>query len=177
MRKEQNEDNPDFIEAQRHQTEEKISRDVEEILIPALGTEHVKARASVTMDMDETTETQELYDPDQQVLRSQQVVSSKDMNSEPRDNTSVNNNLPNATNDSDKNISQSERREETNNYETGKTVKTIQKKHPKNGRASLAVLVDWKTRTDNNVKSPSEPLSEAEIAHVSDLAKSASGYN
>lgn len=177
MRKEQNENNPDFIEAQRHQTEEKISRDVEEILIPALGTEHVKARASVTMDMDETTETQELYDPDQQVLRSQQVVSSKDMNSEPRDNTSVNNNLPNATNDSDKNVSQSERREETNNYETGKTVKTIQKKHPKIGRVSLAVLVDWKTSTDKDGKSHSEPLSEAEIAHISDLAKSASGYN
>jgi flagellar M-ring protein FliF len=61
----------------RRGTELRLSRAVEEMLERTLGPGHVRAEAAVEMDFDRVNETQEKYDPDGQVVRSQQTSTTK----------------------------------------------------------------------------------------------------
>ncbi|MCQ8279931.1 flagellar M-ring protein FliF [Acetobacteraceae bacterium KSS8] len=165
-------------EEQKHAMEMRLSRAVEEMLEPSLGADHVRAEAAVTMNTDQVRETSESYDPNQQVLRSQQTVSDKTRSTEPdQSNTSVQNNLPNAPAASNAAGSQGDRREETNNYEIGKTVRTLVQDQPRLQRISLAVMVDGSMVKGADGKSVWQPRSKAELDQISTLVKSAIGYD
>src|SRR6185312_9679235 len=60
----------------RHATELRLARAVEEMLERSLGPGRVRAEAAVRMNFDRVNETQERYDPDGQVTRSTQSVTS-----------------------------------------------------------------------------------------------------
>ncbi|MBO1361395.1 flagellar M-ring protein FliF [Acetobacter sacchari] len=165
------------VEDQRRAMETHLAQTVETMLAPALGASHVRAEASVTMNLDEVRDTQESYDPDQQVLRSQQITTDKSVNTEAQPNVTVSNNLPNANAGQAKSGSQNDRREETNNYEIGKRVKTLVQTQPRLQRISLAVIVDGITRLGADGKSIWTPLDAATIDRVTTLAKSAIGYD
>jgi flagellar M-ring protein FliF len=102
----------------------------------------VRAEASISYDYEQVHETQERYDPDGQVVRSQQNVTSTSKSSEAANTVSVQNNLPNADAGTNGAGSQEQRQEETTNYEIAKTVRTIVRDQPKIARLSLAVMVD-----------------------------------
>ncbi|OUJ16312.1 flagellar basal-body MS-ring/collar protein FliF [Acetobacter sp. DsW_063] len=165
------------VEEQRRAMETHLAQTVETMLAPALGASHVRAEASVTMNLDEVRDTQESYDPDQQVLRSQQTTTDKSVNTEAQPNVTVSNNLPNANAGQAKSGSQNDRREETNNYEIGKRVKTLVQTQPRLQRISLAVIVDGVTRPGADGKPIWMPLDAATIDRVTTLAKSAIGYD
>lgn len=165
------------VEEQRRAMETHLAQTVETMLAPALGAAHVRAEASVTMNLDEVRDTQESYDPDQQVLRSQQTTTDKSVNTEAQPNVTVSNNLPNANAGQAKSGSQNDRREETNNYEIGKRVKTLVQTQPRLQRISLAVIVDGVTRLGADGKPVWTPLDAATIDRVTTLAKSAIGYD
>src|SRR6202022_335739 len=80
----------------RHGTELRLSRAVEEMLEKTLGPGRVRAEASVRMNFDKVSETKELYDPDGQVTRSTQSVSSTSKSTEANQAVTAQNNLPNA---------------------------------------------------------------------------------
>ncbi|GBQ96337.1 flagellar MS-ring protein [Acetobacter nitrogenifigens DSM 23921 = NBRC 105050] len=165
------------VEEQRRAMETHLAQTVETMLAPALGASHVRAEASVTMNLDEVRDTQESYDPDQQVLRSQQTTTDKSVNTDAQPNVTVSNNLPNANAGQAKSGSQNDRREETNNYEIGKRVKTLVQTQPRLQRISLAVIVDGVTRLGADGKPVWTPLDAATIDRVTTLAKSAIGYD
>ena len=166
------------LEKMRIAEEARLSQAVEDMLIPTLGMGHVRARAAVTMNTDEIHETQESYDPNEQVLRSQQTTSDKSVNTEANTNTSVGNNLPNANaNQDNKTGSTNDREEETNNYEIGKRTRVVSQTRPRVSRVSLAVMVDGAMAPDKNGKQVWHPLDAAEIERISTLAKTAIGYD
>ncbi|MFT9440985.1 flagellar basal-body MS-ring/collar protein FliF [Acetobacter papayae] len=166
------------IDKLRFSEEQRLSQAVEDMLVPTLGAGHVRARAAVTMNTDEIRETEETFDPNQQVLRSQQTTSDKSVNTESNPNTSVANNLPNANaNQNNKSGSSDDREEETDNYEIGKRVRVVSQTRPRVSRISLAVMVDGSFSKDKSGKDVWKPLDDAEIERISTLAKTAIGYD
>lgn len=165
------------IDELRQATELRLAHAVEEMLEPSLGAEHVRAEASVTMNLDQVHETQESYNPDQQVLRSQQTTSDKSHNTEADATTSVQNNLPNANAGQAQSGSAEDKSDETNNYEIGKTVRILVQDQPRIARVSLAVMVDGTTARGADGKFAWQPRTQAELDKISTLVKSAIGFD
>ncbi len=161
----------------RQTMELRLSHEVEEMLDASLGPDKVRAEASVTLDNTAINETREIYDPDQQVLRSQQTTSDKSRNTEGQQNASVANNLPNADAGRALSGSQDERHQETSNYEIGKTVRTLSQSEPRVQRISLAVLVDGDLIAGPGGQAIYKPRDAAELARMTSLVKSAIGFD
>ncbi len=150
----------------RRATELRLSHAVEEMLERSLGPGHVRAEAAVRMDFDQVHETQEKFDPDGQVPRSEQSVNTTSKSTEPGQTVSVQNNLPNAEPASSGSGSEENRQEQTTNYEISKTVRTLIREQPQIGRISLAVMVD-----------AAKAHSDADLARIGDLVKTAIGFD
>ena len=161
----------------RRATELRLSHAVEEMLERSLGPGRVRAEASVRMSFDRVNETQEKYDPDGQVTRSQQNVTDTNKTTEASSTTSVQNNLPNADAGSGAAGSQQARQEETTNYEIGRTVRTLIREQPQIERISLAVMVDGVISAGSDGKASWQPRSEADVANITGLVKSAIGFD
>ncbi len=161
----------------RHTTEMRLARAVEELLERSLGPGHVRAEASVELTIDRVQETQEKYDPENQVARSQQSVNDTNRNTEQSNTVSVQNNLPNPDAGGAGAGSQSARQEETTNYEIGKTVRTLVRDQPQMKRLSIAVMVDAE-----EVRAPDGSVSVRErgveeLARLTALVRGAVGYD
>ena len=161
----------------RHGAEVRISHAVEEMLERSVGAGHVRAEASVDMDFDQVHETQEKFDPDGQVVRSQQSTSGNSRNTEAAPNVSVANNLPNADPSTSAAGSQEQKTEETTNYEISKTVRTVVREQPQLRRLTLAVMVDGVVALGADNKPAWAPRPEEELARITSLVRSAVGYN
>lgn len=164
-------------EEQRQLIEQRIAREVEDLLGSSLGPGHVRVETNVTMNNDRVRETQENYDPDQQVLRSQQTKTEKSINTQGSTNTTVANNLPNANAGQQQNGSQSNRQEQTNNYEIGKTVRTLIQDQPRIARISMAVMVDGVSQPDGKGHFSWQPRTQEELSRLTALTKSAVGFD
>ncbi len=166
------------LEEVKRATELRLSRAVEEMLERSLGAGHVRAEASVDLDFAQVHETEEKYDPDGQVVRSTQSVTDSSKSTEAGTTVSVQNNLPNANAGAkDGPGSQTQRQEETTNYEIGRTVRTIVRAQPEIRRISLAVMVDGKSAPGADGKPGWTPRSAAELAQIAALVRSAIGYD
>lgn len=161
----------------QHGTEVRLARAVEEMLEKSLGQGHVRAEAAVRMSFDRLNQTEERYDPDGQVTRSSQSVTSNNKSTEQTAAVSVQNNLPNADAGREGAGSQEQRQEETTNYEISKTVHTLIRDQPQIDRISLAVMVDGTEGADAQGKQTWQPRSAEELDRISSLVKSAIGYD
>ena len=158
-------------------TEQRLSHAVEEMLERTLGPGRVRAEAAVELDFDQVRETQERYDPDGQVVRSQQSTTGTSRTTEAAASVSVQNNLPNADAGANPAGSQEQKQEETTNYEISKTVRTLVREQPQLRRISLAVMVDGAA-----VRGPDGTLTYAErtpdeLARIATLVRGAIGFN
>jgi len=158
-------------------TELRLARAIEEMLERTLGPGRVRAEAAMDLDFDQVHETQERYDPDGQVVRSQQSTNGSNRTTEAAATVSVQNNLPNADAGASPTGSQEQKQEETTNYEIGKTVRTLVHEQPQLRRLSLAVMVDGAA-----VRGPDGTLSYVErtpdeLARIATLVRSAIGFN
>ena len=159
---------------QRRGTELRLSRAVEEMLERSLGPGRVRAEASVRMNYDRVNETQETYNPDGQVPRSTQSVTSNSKTTEPNGAVSVQNNLPNAEAAAQPGAgTQETKQEETTNFEIGKTVRTLIREQPQIERISLAVMVDG--RLDANKAWQALPAED--LSRIVTLVKTAIGFD
>ncbi|GAN52990.1 flagellar basal-body MS-ring/collar protein FliF [Tanticharoenia sakaeratensis] len=165
------------VEEQRQAMEMRLSRSVEDMLNSVVGMGHVRVEAAVQMNTDHVHETQERYDPDQQVLRSQQTNTEKNVNTQGSANVTVGNNLPNANAGQPQSGSQSSRQQETDNYEIGKTVRVLVQDQPRVSRLSIAVMVDGLTHIDGHNQPVWTPRDKDELSRLTDLTKSAVGYD
>ncbi len=157
--------------------EARLSQAVEEMLGRTLGPDRVRATANVEMNFDHSQETIEKYDPDQQVARSTQTVTTNNKTTDAAQTVSVQNNLPNANAAAPTGSGSNEQhQEETTNFEIGKTVSTLVHDQPQIKRISLAVMVDGTTTTVNG-KPNWQPLPAAQIADITNLVKTAIGFD
>jgi flagellar M-ring protein FliF len=158
----------------RRGTELRLSRAVEEILERSLGPGRVRAEAAVRMNYDRVNETKESYDPDGQVTRSSQTVSSNSKTTEANGTVSVQNNLPNADAGAPPGAGTQEgKQEETTNYEIGKTVRTLIREQPQIERISLAVMVDGTMDASKTW----QPMNAENLARITTLVKSTIGFD
>ena len=143
----------------------------------SVGPGHVRAEAAVEFDFDQVHETQERFDPDGQVVRSQQNTTNNSRNTEAPATVSVQNNLPNADAGAQPAGSQEQKQEETTNYEISKTVRTLVREQPQIHRISLAVMVDGVTtrNPDGTITWSERPAPELE--RIATLVRGAIGFN
>jgi flagellar M-ring protein FliF len=161
----------------RRTTELRLARAVEDMLEKTLGPGRVRAEASVRMDFDKVNETKEQFDPDKQVTRSTQTVSSNSKSTEANQAVTAQNNLPNADAGNQNNGSQEGRQEETTNYEIDKTVRTLIHEQPRIDRISLAVMVDGADQPGADGKPAWQPRSAEDLERITGLVKSAIGFD
>ena len=163
----------------RQSSEVRIARAVEEMLERSLGQGRVRAEANVAFDYDQVHETQERFDPDGQVVRSNQTVTNNNKTTEAANTVSVQNNLPNADAGTAANAAGTteQHQEETTNYEITKTVRTIVRDQPKIARISLAVMVDGVVTAGLDGKPIWQERSADELDRIARLVRSAIGYD
>jgi flagellar M-ring protein FliF len=164
-------------EEMRRQTEIRLARAVEDMLEQSVGPGRVRAEAAVEMDYERINETQEKYDPDGKVERSEQSVNSTSKTTEKETNTSVQNNLPNPDAGNNQTGTQESKREETTNYEIGRTVRTLVREQPMIKRLSIAVMVDGTDEPGPDGKPVWKPRPPEELARLTALVQSAIGYD
>lgn len=168
--------------------ENRLSRNVEDLLERSLGPGKVRVDVHADMDFDRVTTSTESFDPDSQVVRSTQSVSQNDDNAaggggdQP---VTVTNNLP-ATPGAAAGAgagaaatqrSKSAHTEETTNYEISKTVKSQVTEGGDVRRLSVAVLVDGIYTAKPDGTKTYEQRSPEEIKQITALVRSAIGFN
>lgn len=163
-------------EEMRHAQELRIARAAEEMLERILGPGRVRAEATVEMDFDRVQTTEERFDPDNQVARSQQSSQESSRGSEGGA-TTVQNNVPNADPNGGASTTQENRSEETTNFEIGRTTRNTLREHPVVKRLSVAVLVDGVWETPPGGSPTFRERTAEEIARIASLVQGAVGYD
>ncbi|MCB1882448.1 MAG: flagellar M-ring protein FliF [Geminicoccaceae bacterium] len=163
--------------------EERLKRKVVTLLERTIGRGRVDAQVTALVDFDEVTTTQETYDPEGQVVRSTQTVEEQRDASEKaaKEGVSVANNLPAERNQQagggDASQEQTNRTEETVNYEVSRTVKNQLKRGGRIERLSVAVQVDgvYAPATDGTLAF--QPRDAQELAQLETLVRTALGLD
>ncbi len=170
------------VNEQRALLEEKLSHTIESLLEKTVGYGKVRAQVSVDLDLDRTTESSELYDPNGQVVRSTQTIS--DINQEMQSESiplTVKNAVPTPQGgavggDSQGLQNKSNRNQEIINYEISKTVRQYVKESGEIKRLSVAVMVDGGRKTNTEGATEYTPRSTEELERIKTLVKSAIGF-
>lgn len=162
--------------------ENRVRRSIEAMVERVVGFGRVRAEVTADVDYDRIQESKEEYDPDSQVARSTQNVTENQTSSEGVDNqnVSIENNLPETEGQNaaaERSEQQSNRTEDTVNFEISKTITQRTKETGVVRKLSIAVLVDGNYSLNNDDERVYEPRSEAELDKIATLVQSASGYN
>jgi len=168
-------------EQRRRQLESRLVRAIEEMVERTVGPGKVRAEVTADMDFDRIDSSEEIYDPNGQVVRSTQTVdqsgSSREGAAPP---VSVSTNLPDANTaaPSGEGAMNSEKRsEETVNYEISKKVVNHVREAGIVKRLSAAVLVDGTWTTDAQGVRVYTPRSDAELQQLTNLVRNAVGFS
>jgi flagellar M-ring protein FliF len=153
--------------------EERVRGRIESLVASVVGTGHVRAQVTADMKFDHTSTTEERYDPDSKVVRSNQTVerNASDNAANGSAAVSVSSALPGAAQSGgggDASKSSSGSTEETTNYEINKTVTTSNNDSGTLKRLSVAVVVD---------SDGTKPRSAAEMSQIESLVKSSMGFD
>jgi flagellar M-ring protein FliF len=166
----------------RVNVEQRMSRDLEQLIERSVGPGNVRAEVSANMSFDKVTKRSESFDPSTQVARSEQNVeeSETEIDAGDQGNVSVEQNLPQDEAQQEGGVqsrTQSEREEETINYEISKTETTRVKQGGEVERLSVAVLVDGRYVTNENGEEVYQERSEEELQQIAALARNAVGFS
>ncbi|MDL1969675.1 MAG: flagellar M-ring protein FliF [Candidatus Desulfofervidaceae bacterium] len=162
----------------QHQLETQLEQKVRELLERAVGPGKAIAKVSVEMDFSQIEKTQELYDPDQVVVRSEQQSEENAIGSEttPIGVPGVFSNLPQTQKQAQNTVNtspyQQKKINKVINYEISKTVQHITDPMGKIKRISVAVLVDGIHKGDKYI-----PRSEEEMAKLKAIVEKAVGFS
>jgi flagellar M-ring protein FliF len=161
-------------------TENRLSRSVEDMLERSLGPGKVRAEVHAEMDFDRVTTNSESYDPSGQVVRSTQTTTdqsdSSDAGEQP---VTVANNLPEtqANKSTSGGRSKNGHNEETVNYEISKTVQSHVREGGSIKRLSVAVLVDGVYAVAADGTRTYQPRPAEELKQLTTLVRSAVGFD
>lgn len=184
-------------EEMRRNYETNMTSKVEDQVSRIVGYGNVRATVTAEINFDRISTNEELFDPEQQVVRSSQTTSeSSTEQGEGGEDVSVENNLPGASGDllGGGPTNESNRTEEVTNYEIGKTIRSTVREVGEIKKLSVAVLVDGRYKPaekaapaegeeakeeDEDAKPEMvyEPRSAEEITQITALVKSAVGFN
>lgn len=169
-------------EERRRQIEARLARSVEDLLERTVGAGKVRAQVSAELDFDRINISEEIFNPDGQVVRSTQTVQESGSNTD-RDSApvSVSTNLPDGATTPDgtgpTSSSSEHRSEETVNYEISKKVVNHVREAGTVKRLSVAVLVDGVMAETADGASRYQPRAQEELDRLASLVKTAVGFD
>ena len=173
----------DQADRHAHRLEDRLARRVEDLLSPVIGMGRVRAQVAVDMDFSSLQETQELYDTDNQVIRSEQGTEEIRSLLDPARgvpgalaNQPLLEDLVGVLDAEDEQASVPLSRQFLRNFEVGRTIRHIQSGPGELRRLSVAVVVDQPRVTEEGETRP-EPYSEEEIERLTALVREAVGFN
>ncbi|WP_300300181.1 flagellar basal-body MS-ring/collar protein FliF [Ferrovibrio sp.] len=162
----------------RRQVEDRLRKNVEALIERSVGVGNVRAEISVDMDFDRVTTNQELFNPDQAVVRSTQTITENNQSQEGQQNVTVANNLPEAQGQGGTQAtSTANRTEEMVNYEISKTVRTQVREAGVMRRVSAAVLVNNIIQVDGQGQRSYQARSPEELQQLNTLVRNAIGFD
>lgn len=146
------------------------------------GVGKVQVRVRAQLNTEKIQENSEIYDPTQQVVRSEQAVESSSNSSNGAASTPVGvaGNIPGgggAAAAGGGSSSGETRTETTTNYEIGRTTRSRVKEAGEIQKLSVAVLVEGKTTVAENGDVTYTPMSEDDLARIRRLVESAVGFD
>lgn len=167
------------VDEMRRNYETRTTQTLEDIVGRIVGFGKVRANVTAEMNFDRVTTNEELFNPDQQVVRSSQTVADKTTEREKGGgDVSVQNNLPGlGANTNDAPTAEGNRTEETTNYEISKTTRSQVHEGGDLKRQSVAILVDGTYSTDDKGEKTYKPRSDDEIKKIETLVKTAIGFD
>ena len=166
---------------QRRNFERRMSRTIESLLEKTVGFGMVRAEVKADMDFDRISTTDEKFDPDGQVIKSNQSIeeTNQTRDTEGTQPVTVGTNLPDPNVGSGENASSSgaqSRIEETVNFEVSKKIINHVREVGIINRLSVAVLIDGVRGIEDN-EPTYQPRSEAEMELLATLVRGAIGFN
>jgi flagellar M-ring protein FliF len=168
---------PDRLEYQA-QVEQRLESRAQALLDKSLGAKNAMVRVSATLDFAQTEKTEETFDPEEPVIRSEQVSEEKSGSELTGGIPGVQSNLEGNTNQTAGASPPSSRSQRTTNYEISKIVaKTI---NPVGtvSKLSVSVLVADRVIPGQDKEPPtSEPRSAEELKTVETMIASALGLD
>jgi flagellar M-ring protein FliF len=171
----------DDTEGYRTLYEARLQEKILQLLERSLEPGRVEAQVTAELDFDRTTTTEEIFDPERQVVRSTQLIDETTELDErqPSDQVTVANNLPGGDQPDAAATSREQRArsEETVNYEVSRIVRNQTSRGGRLQRLSVAVQVDGTYRTTESGEVVFEPLPAAELAELEQLVRSAVGLD
>jgi flagellar M-ring protein FliF len=165
--------------------EKTLRKKIEGLLAGAVGSEHVRARVTAELDFDRTNLTEENFDPDEQVVRSEQTVTEQNRKSVeiPQGIPGAKGQLASYSDQSDKEAAgnTSSRKNITRNYEISRVTRQVQQATGTIRRLSVAVMVDgtYEKVIDKDGKTSLKyrPRSSEEMQLFEKMVKNAIGYS
>jgi len=164
--------------------EERYVQRIIDIISPVSGVEGVRAQVVADIDFTALEETRESYQPDQRVVRSEQLFEQKSTqsgpsgipgalsNQPPPGGKLAANNNPSADSESGNNSSRTVR-----NYEIDRTISHTRRSPTSLKRLSVAVVIDYNKKVSKKGKVKLIPLSEDEMKRLTSLIKESVGLN
>lgn len=164
--------------------EEEYIKRIEDILIPIVGEEGVRAQVVADVDFTIVESTTESYEPDERAVRSEETFEESTTsgtasgvpgalsNQPPPAGTlvdeTVNGEQPKPLNST---------RRATRNYEMDRSISHTRNVPGAVKQLSVAVLVDYRTQADDKGKTVRVPLAEDELTRITNLVKEAVGFS
>lgn len=183
----------------RQNLERQYAQKIQDILTPLLGYGRVRAKVSADVDFTSYEQTQEMFNPEQSALRSEQTMQEKrnsssdasgvpgSLSNTPQPNPALTGKNPNAPanpaqgqqpNEADATQSTDVRSQSTKNFEVDKTISHTKNQPGTIKRLSVAVLVDNPMVMDEKTKKMTKKvLSAKDIDQIKLLVADAIGLN
>ncbi|MFO7552025.1 MAG: flagellar basal-body MS-ring/collar protein FliF [Haliea sp.] len=174
------------VDQQAERIEVRLKRRVEELLAPIVGLDNVRAQVAVSLNPELREETQELYDPDSPVVRSEQT------SAEPASLTPGARGVPGALSNQPPAPAPEPANAEADpaadpdevplatrslrNYEISRTVRYIQAPEGSIRRLNVAVVLNQRPGTNAEGEVESVPYTPEELERFSELVRKAVGF-
>lgn len=138
----------------RTNIENRLKNAIEELLGRYIGFGRVQANVFADIDFDREVINTELYDPENQAIRSKKTSEEKENEEKNKDNISVANNIPNIEQEtqSPSDVRNKSKSDEIVNYEISRTTKNRVVQWGEIKKLSVAVIVDGIYKVDENTE-------------------------
>ena len=169
------------------QVEKLLRERVANLLTPIVGTGNFNSEVNADIDFTRTEQTNETFDPNTQILRSQQETMQESAEgrahgipgatSNQAPNTPALAATPPNSNANGTDTTRNKSSTTVRNYEVSKEIRSTRRATGEIKRLTLAVVVRSGTSVDENGKTIEKPLGEDETKRLTQLLQEAVGYN